>query len=132
MTNVKTLGATLLAIGGAAYVLHPEVPQLLAGEPLGNDVGDVIVGGSILALVAGLEVIGRLERTGRIDRRAMFWAFGLLVGAIALVDGWVFFAVPDSPGAMGVVLVCLAGIATLLYAAREGRIEEPAYDTSSP
>lgn len=131
MPNIRSIATTILAIGGAAYILHPEVFQLLAGESLGNDVRDVVTGGSILALVLGLEIIGRLERTDRIDRRVMFWAFGLLIGVIGFVNVTLFYWIPDSFGALGIVTVCVAGIGVMVYAAYKGRIENPAYSDTT-
>lgn len=126
MQNLRTLGATVLAIGGAMYILHPELLQLLAGESLGDGVRDIVTGGSILTLVAGLRTIGWLEGTDRIDRLTMFWTFGVWIGAIGILNLVLFYWIPDSPGALGIVTVCLGGIGVMLYAAYKGRIEEPA------
>lgn len=103
---------TILSCLGVAVFVYPELSQLVRGEPIGDGVSDLLVGGLVILLIVGLNVLdwagSSVHLSETQDRFAALALFGGIIGGCLLILAYF----PDTPAAIGVLIPAVP--ATLL------------------
>lgn len=106
---------TILSTLGVLIYIHPELRQLIRDEPIGNGISELIVGALALSLVFGIRVIdwaGKKKHLSHVqDDVALLALVSVVIGGNLLV----LYYIPDSPEAIGVLLVIIPGALIVLH-----------------
>ena len=112
--NNRSALLTILCTLGVFALTYPELLQLIDNEPIGDGVSELIVGAIALVLIYGLEILGWAENRQILDHVqgnfAMLTVIGVAIGGCLLV----LYYIPDSPEAIGVLLVAIPAAALVL------------------
>ena len=100
---------TILSCLGIAVVVYPEVSQLVRGEPIGDGISNLLVGGLVVLLFLGLKGLDWVGRSVQLsetqDRLAILAFFGGLIGGCVLILAYF----PDTPAAIGLLVPTVLG-----------------------
>jgi len=113
-TAVREIGLPVFVFVTSGVILYPELLTLVRGDPLGAGISDIVVGILSLSLYACFESLDRISKADGLDVQTERWASIVLLTAAAAINVVVISAVPDSPEALGMLLVCVAGIVVML------------------
>jgi len=112
--NNRSALLTILCTLGVFALTYPELLQLIDNEPIGDGVSELIVGAIALVLIYGLVILGWAENRQILDHVqgnfAMLTVIGVAIGGCLLV----LYYIPDSPEAIGVLLVAIPAAALVL------------------
>jgi hypothetical protein len=99
----------ILSCLGIAVVVYPEVSQLVRGEPIGDGISNLLVGGLVILLFLGLEGLDWVGRSVQLsetqDRLAILAFLGGIIGGCGLILAYF----PDTPAAIGVLVPTVLG-----------------------
>ena len=103
-----------LSIVGIAIWLYPELQQLSHGRPIGSEISTVFVGALILVLIVGLNGLSWASNSLEISRFHDLLAFLLIAMFVFLGNLLVLYLYPDTPEAIGVLIVTGLGAILIL------------------
>lgn len=105
---------SILSIAGIAIWVYPELQRLSQGQPIGSGISTVLVGGLVLVLIVGLDGISWASKSLEISRSHDILAILLIVMFVFFGNLLVLYLYPDTPEAIGVLVVTGLGAIVLL------------------
>lgn len=123
MTNtaIRKVAVPVVVIVAAGILMYSEILTLLRGEPLGSGISDIVVGVLALLLYLGFALVERTSITGGIGEAGEKWSIVALLTAAIGINAVLIYTVPDSPEAVGMLVVCAVGVLIILFGAPNRR-----------
>ncbi|QLG48739.1 hypothetical protein [Natrinema halophilum] len=113
--NIRKAAVPIVVMVIATIMMYPGIQTLLRGAPLENGITQIVVGLLTLILYLGFKLIERISVTsgfGTKDERSAILA---LLASIIGINAVLIYAVPDSPEAVGMLIVCVIGALVVLF-----------------
>lgn len=96
-------------------ITYQEIRSLAQGASLGNGITDIVVGAMIIGLYTALEGIRRASDASRFDDRVERLATLALLTTIIAASAVLIYTVPNSPEAVGMLVVCVVGALVVIF-----------------
>ncbi|QDX41056.1 hypothetical protein [Salarchaeum sp. JOR-1] len=96
---------TLLSTVAILVYIYPELAQVIEGESIGDGISIVAFGALALALIFGIQTISWARERGRLNDVQSNFALLSLTTIVIVGNLVVLYYVPDTPEAIGVLVV---------------------------